>query len=185
MMSPDNLSRLLNEFIDQEMDVVLLFLKNVKELEIHEVAEDGTKRMLAQISISRSTLMEVGSESKFVKATVKTLRGTRETTKELYILHSTFSQDEVVHLLLKQTGYTRAALEGMLRVAKFLPEVGIAADPNVDPSRSALGKLFTYLPLPIATGFPVHIHGLFAIDSTRRYLKRPDEKGVQPGSHHQ
>ena len=47
-----------------------------------------------------------------------------------------------------------------------------------------LGKLFCYLPLPIKSGFPVHVNGAFAVASSRRSLKEKtaddkDSMGVE------
>ena len=47
-----------------------------------------------------------------------------------------------------------------------------------------IGKLFCYLPLPIKSGFPVHVNGAFAVASSRRSLKEKtaddkDSMGVE------
>ena len=41
------------------------------------------------------------------------------------------------------------------------------------------GRLFSTLPLPSLTGFPVHIHGLFSISADRSRLHGLDDSGVQ------
>lgn len=40
------------------------------------------------------------------------------------------------------------------------------------------GRLFSVLPLPISTGFPVHIHGLFSISGDRSRLVELDDGGA-------
>jgi sacsin len=42
-----------------------------------------------------------------------------------------------------------------------------------------VGRLFSTLPLPILTGLPVHIHGLFSISADRSTLHGLDDRGVQ------
>ena len=42
-----------------------------------------------------------------------------------------------------------------------------------------MGRLFSTLPLPILTGLPVHIHGLFSISADRSRLHGLDDRGVQ------
>ncbi|KAK0502390.1 hypothetical protein EDD18DRAFT_1048553, partial [Armillaria luteobubalina] len=44
------------------------------------------------------------------------------------------------------------------------------------------GRLFTYLPLPIRTGFPCHVHGLFALTQSRQNLTNKTEIGIVRGS---
>ncbi len=39
------------------------------------------------------------------------------------------------------------------------------------------GTIFTYLPLPIHSGLPVHINGAFAVTSNRRHLCERNEDG--------
>ena len=69
----------------------------------------------------------------------------------------------------------------------LLPSAGVAARLTFDGSGKLLpvpvvdqvaadiqrpvGKLFCYLPLPIKSGFPVHVNGAFAVASSRRSLK--------------
>ncbi|KIL57837.1 hypothetical protein M378DRAFT_56520, partial [Amanita muscaria Koide BX008] len=44
------------------------------------------------------------------------------------------------------------------------------------------GRLFAFLPLPSKTGFPVHIHALFSMNSSRQRLRKPNERGIEHGS---
>ncbi|MCJ1247903.1 hypothetical protein MMC30_005118 [Trapelia coarctata] len=62
---------------------------------------------------------------------------------------------------------------------KLFPWVAVAA-PLVDHDRNwELGSLFSVLPLPILTGLPVHIHGLFSVSADRSRLHGLDDRGVQ------
>ena len=65
---------------------------------------------------------------------------------------------------------------------KLLP-VPVADQVAADVQRPE-GKLFCYLPLPIKSGFPVHVNGTFAVASSRRSLKEKtaddkDSTGVE------
>ncbi|KAI0311764.1 hypothetical protein OF83DRAFT_1068263, partial [Amylostereum chailletii] len=53
------------------------------------------------------------------------------------------------------------------------PQVGLAA-PLDGPSDS--GRLFTFLPLPISTGYPCSINGTFALTVDRQHLLNPEEQ---------
>ena len=82
----------------------------------------------------------------------------------------------------------------------LLPSAGVAArlffddcgkilpvpvvDQVVANVQRPIGKLFCYLPLPIKSGFPVHVNGAFAVASSRRSLKEKtaddkDSMGVE------
>ena len=39
------------------------------------------------------------------------------------------------------------------------------------------GRLFTFLPLPLKTGFPAHVHALFALTQSRQNLHNSGETG--------
>ncbi|KAA1478276.1 hypothetical protein DENSPDRAFT_741097, partial [Dentipellis sp. KUC8613] len=43
------------------------------------------------------------------------------------------------------------------------------------------GLLFTYLPLPLKTGLPAHIHALFALTPDRQHLRNAEEIGLAEG----
>lgn len=179
----DTISRLFQEFIDQELGISLLFLQNIKSIEIHDISPDGVSTLRAKATItSRCDPNMTADHSTALAATVKLEFSTNQEpqTKEWYIVHSNFPREEAICLLLQQPGYHASTLAGTLHSAKFSPEIKIAAD-TTNPTR---GRIFTYLPLPIYTGFPVHIHGLFGIDSSRRHL-RAEDIGLQSGTRDQ
>ena len=57
---------------------------------------------------------------------------------------------------------------------KLIPWVGVAAqmpmDGGVASSSDVQGKAFCFLPMPVSTGLPVHINGLFELSTNRREL---------------
>nr|XP_016851547.1 PREDICTED: sacsin-like [Anolis carolinensis] len=55
----------------------------------------------------------------------------------------------------------------------LLPHGGVAACLNGQPP----GRAFCTLPLPVTTGLPIHINGNFAVDSSRRDLRKDDGQG--------
>lgn len=169
------ISQLFAEFIAQEMDISCLFLNNIKCIEIHEIAPTGVTTCLANMSISRSG--SVGST--MFTATVH-LDGNQVTPREWHIVQSNFPRDEAVKILLQQPGYDPSTISSTLQGAKFSPEVKIA----VDTTSVTRGRLFSFLPLPIFTGFPVHVHALFGIDASRANLRR-DSVGLASGSRDQ
>ncbi|KAG8928980.1 hypothetical protein FRC02_006144 [Tulasnella sp. 418] len=59
---------------------------------------------------------------------------------------------------------------------KLLPHVALAVPIWGDTIAHCDGKLFTLLPLPISTKFPLHIHSVFALTSDRQRLRNAQEK---------
>ncbi|KIO19901.1 hypothetical protein M407DRAFT_82182 [Tulasnella calospora MUT 4182] len=60
---------------------------------------------------------------------------------------------------------------------KLFPHVALAfpvAD-GVVPATGLKGRLFTLLPLPIITGFPLHIHAVLSLTSSRQNLRNAQE----------
>jgi hypothetical protein len=161
------ISKLFQEFVDQELDISCLFLNNINCIEIHEIAPTGVSTLLAKMIISRSDPVS----SNMFTAEVQLDRNQVPGRKEWYIVHSDFSLDEAIN---------NPSTIGVLHGAKISPEVKIA----VDITRPTCGRLFSFLPLPIFTGFPVHVHASFAIDASRANLRR-DSVGLASSSRDQ
>ncbi len=181
VVQSDMITDLFREFIDKEMDIILLFLKNIKCIEIYEVTPTGLSTLFARTSIDRSESKPIETYSSVFSATVELCKNSVTDRAKWQIIQTNRPRTEATNLLMQQPGYNASNLIGSLQVAKFTPEIRIAV--NLD--HPAHGRLFTYLPLPISTGFPFHIHGLFGIDASRRYLRRPDDIGLQSGSRDQ
>jgi sacsin len=168
------ISDLFKEFIDQELEISCLFLKNIKCIEIYDATSTGISR-LAKMSITRTPL-----HSTLSKATIELDGDQVSVKKEWLIIEKSFSRDEAVKILLQQPGYDITTVTRTLQGAKFSPEVKIA----VDITSEIRGRLFTHLPLPVFTGFPVHVHALFGIDTSRAHLRRASV-GLTSGSQDQ
>lgn len=170
------ITNLFNEFMDLELDISCLFLNNVKCIEIYEIKSTGVSNLLAKMTITRS----VPFRSIMFTATIDINKGQITQQQEWKIIQKTFPRDEVVDLLSQQPGYNAVTVTRVIQSAKFSPEINIAIDMTGD----VRGRLFSFLPLPIATGFPVHIHALFAIDTSRAHLRR-SSVGLISGSQDQ
>jgi sacsin len=150
--------------MNKEMGLSCLFRKNIKCVEMHQIGLTGTSRLLATMTASRSDI----AHSALSMVTVEITRSEVVERKEWYSLHSNPSRDEAVDILSQQPGSSRSAVTHTFRASKFSPEVKIA----IDVTGVVRGRLFTYLPLPIFSGFPVHIHALFGITNSRSHLRR-------------
>lgn len=150
------ISKLFQEYMDQEMDISCLFLNNINCIEIYEIAPTGVPTLLAKMVISRSDPVS----STMFTAAVQLDRNQVHERKEWHIVQSDIPRD-----ITSRSGGSTA---GVLHGAKKSPEVKIA----VDITRPTRGRLFSFLPLPIFTGFPVHVHASFGIDASRANLRR-------------
>jgi hypothetical protein len=180
-MEPDRISTLLQDFIRQELDVVLLFLQSVARIEIWEIAKDSTFIPLAGAQLARDSpvLLPIrgdGVMHSSLKYTVTVSEPSkRESHSSWRIIDSTFP-DACLNSTFNASAVTS------LRQHKLRPEVKLAIPlPHADQQRLS-GRLFTYLPLPLKTGFPCHIHSLFALTQSRQNLKNSSEVGVVEGS---
>ena len=161
IMTRELISGLSRGFIDRELEISCLFLKNIKRIEVHEVSSAGISTLLAKVDVSR-----FHHTRSMVTVELEITRNQTTETLEYHIAEPYFSRDEAVDLILQHTEYDSATVTRALQASKFSPEVKIAIDIKNIPR----GRLFTNLPLPIFTGFPVHIHALFGIDSSRAHL---------------
>jgi len=97
------------------------------------------------------------------KATVEIERNQISDQKEWLIVQKGFSCDDAIKILLQQFGYNLTTVSRTLQGAKFSAEVKIAVN--------ITGKQIVHTQsLLVFTGFPVHVHALFGIDTSRAHL---------------
>lgn len=170
VVSPDSLAQLFQEFIANEAKISLLFLQNITRIVVYDINAEGASTCMLQLSISRSVPLPLGDNSTASKATVTVEGGEVSIWRVLLVKHD---QDDAVKALSAKES------EEFLKENKLLPQVGIAAP--VDGKKCA-GRLFTFLPLPLPTGFPVHIHAYFALTQSRQNLRNSQETGLIKGT---
>jgi sacsin len=95
------------------------------------------------------------------------------------ITHSYFPQADSTSLLSLRLGEDPRPI---LSKHKLLSEMAIAIPLSILHKEENAGRLFTYLPLPLKTGFPGHVHGLFALTQSRQNLNNGGEIGIVRGS---
>ena len=179
VVTPDEISHLFTEFTREEIDISLLFLQNIQEIEIYDVDEGGNSTCLVTLSIRRTERTDLGDGNTTYLATTTTTINEKVVETTWRVLQCPFQQSEAIQLLSN-------AIQGdptrILKEHKLLPTVGLATSLKHPSGQQNSGRLFTYLPLPIPTGFPVHIHALFALTQSRQNLRNPREIGLIPGS---
>ncbi|KAH9475499.1 Sacsin [Psilocybe cubensis] len=181
VVQPEELaSEIFSKYIDRELAISLLFLRHLRSVKFHQVEETGMHKRLATLSVSASHVNHgLEWETYLFTTTIKRDSDPLVKTEQWRILQCSFSKDEAIKLL-SQT-FPGDATE-ILRNNKLTPNIGIAFPLDAKSSTGTSGQLFMHLPLPISTGFPVHIHGLFAIEESRQHLVNPQTAGIVHGS---
>ncbi|KAM8797978.1 sacsin-like [Eudromia elegans] len=73
---------------------------------------------------------------------------------------------------------TRAGLHSMLPMAGVALPLDLTADGKWVPRLGAEeGQVFCHLPMPVASGLPIHVHGMFSVLSNRKGLWNTAEHG--------
>ncbi|KAJ2913096.1 hypothetical protein MD484_g7329, partial [Candolleomyces efflorescens] len=177
VVSPTEIEGLFKNFIQDEMNISMLFLQHLRSVEFVVVREDGKVRRLGKCTIEVTDPLPNGTCTKVVH--VEPPKG-RPRVEKWLVLDQHFSQEDALDQLSALAG----SLSGrVLKKHKLRPDVGLAfpLDP-VSPPDSGIGQLFTFLRLPLATGFPAHVHGFFSLTPSRQNLRNPVDSGVVKGS---
>ncbi|KAF9446297.1 hypothetical protein P691DRAFT_776972 [Macrolepiota fuliginosa MF-IS2] len=181
IISPDEISNLLGDFAREELNIALLFLRNVSSIKIDEVGVDGTKSVIASAEINRAPLESaVNSQCETQRVTIRTLVSGSLEERVWRIVRtpvSKASEAEAMETLTRRLGGNPTAA---LSRHKLSPIVELAFP--LDSKLTEIGRLFTYLPLPLRTRFPIHINALFALTASRQNLRNAGELGIVKNS---
>lgn len=183
--SSEDMQRLLTQFTEQELPLSLLFLRHLLQIEIRMIDEEGDEQIIGSAMIadpdtiarSRTSPSEGPCPQYTMSIIIRGADGT-ETTRR-YLLHQARDPENRVEEIIGQE--FGAPVLVTLRKEKLLPYVTLAAPLDGELTQ---GRLFTLLPLPIATGFPLHVNSVFALTPDRQNLRKKDA-GLVPGSREQ
>ncbi|TFK35891.1 hypothetical protein BDQ12DRAFT_267709 [Crucibulum laeve] len=178
VVQPHEIAQLFHDFVSEEIGISMLFLKHISSIELYEIDVHGTRRQLALSKIERSTFDILANRITHTSVVTNTQAGLAEKKKVWRIINETFSEEEAIAELTRRVGSNP---DKTLEKNKLVPEVGIALPHNVLTDKEDSGRLFTYLPLPLKTGFPAHVHSLFALTQSRQNLRNEDT-GIVKGS---
>jgi hypothetical protein len=177
IVSPDKISNLLKDFVRDELNVTLLFLRNITSIAVYEISDNGEKIELAIATIDKVTA-ELHGCYEIRNVNIQThVSGSLE-EREWRVVHAPFSTKEAIDELSRRLGGNPTAI---LAKHKLSPDIGLAI-PLHCPGATNIGRLFTFQPLPLATEFPMHINALFSLTSSRQNLRNAGEKGIVKGS---
>jgi sacsin len=180
IVSSETISNLLEDFVREELNVTLLFLRNVTSIEIYEITDSGKRTRLATATIDRASSERHGCGD-LRKVIIQTsISGSLE-EREWCIFRAPFSRVEAINALKERVNCESQVPTTILTNHKLSPDVDLAI-PLDCPTATKFGRLFVFQPLPLDTEFPIHINALFALTSSRPNLRNAGEKGIVKGS---
>ena len=177
-VDPSKIRQLFDDFIKEEIGIVLLFLTHIFSIEIYEVDDQGIITCLASVELVKSAPDSQDASFTTYRSNVKVTTGIVGCVSQSWrVLCASYPDSEAVTILSDRLGYD---VGPTLQRHKLKPYIAIAMPLPLQSSTSG-GRLYTYLPLPLSTGFPCHIHGLFALTPDRQHLRNGEETGVVKG----
>ncbi|KIL64220.1 hypothetical protein M378DRAFT_163460 [Amanita muscaria Koide BX008] len=171
----DELQRMIADYISEELNVSLLFLDKLQTTEIWETG-NGTRTCLA--TWTKSGVSSSRHDPLLPLITYDSILSDGGTEYSWRIVQTQSPENEAITRLSQLAGHE--SVNYIVQRHKLRPDVRIAY-PLTSRERMS-GRLFTFLPLPSKTGFPVHVHALFALTSSRQSLRNPNETGIVQGS---
>ncbi|KAF7965573.1 hypothetical protein HWV62_42856, partial [Athelia sp. TMB] len=156
VVEASKIRKIFQSFVEEELGIALLFLTSVTSIKIWEVDDNGS-RCLAEANLIKRDQMPVqesGSEtmSTYV-AEVGASRGGHYTSQAWRVFSASFLRREAAELLSNRLGYDVAPA---LEKQKLHPNVAFAVPLDLALLEQNKGRLYTFLPLPLSTGFPCH-----------------------------
>ncbi|KAG8998909.1 hypothetical protein FRB94_006526 [Tulasnella sp. JGI-2019a] len=189
--SIEDVDNMFENFIQKELHNVLLFLKNITRIRLYKIEsdEDGEGKLIACASVEdpesvaphRSKNRGKDKESIAYELRIRVKNGDSDISQSWILTQFVEDYQAAQRIMTTHCGHT---LSHLMALEKLFPHVALAypipgAATTTIPIRFSR-KLFTLLPLPIVTGFPLHIHAIFALASSRQNLRNRID--VAPGS---
>ncbi|VDB88297.1 unnamed protein product [Peniophora sp. CBMAI 1063] len=184
-VSSEDVIELLTTFIRNDMSTVLLFCRNLSSIVVRIIAPTEETTTIASV-VREQKYAPVRVYNAYLQETSMVLLSRERNVRSDWLrLLCKDNLDHFARKLAEKLGYLGKKhwkdVKGQLEDEKFVPDVGIAFPLN--PSTEATGRLFTFLPLPIATNLPFHVNATFALTSDRQSLVNSAEPGAARSAH--
>jgi hypothetical protein len=189
-----DIRQMFKEFAAKELAEALLFLRHISSIKLSEVGDGNKERTLAHAWIENADALAplraqnrgMQQDPSHLEMTIHVKIGGKATARRWLVWHfvenSTVVEETLANRLRRPTNDIRTHFV----VEKLLPHVALAVPLVARSTRSkspsvattVAGRLFTLLPLPIDTGFPLHLHGVLALTSSRQNLRNSHDVAV-------
>lgn len=190
----DSDMRMLCSALSADSDGLILFLKNITKIEVHEINDQGSKPNRTRIFTVEKSIAPTSRDQKeaFVRLRQDALKSHTVVAPQKVIYEtrvSTSDKKETTWMIAEQFGsYQNTGESEML--SDQLPQAAVAARMSItfrqsssflSPNVEFTGGAFCSLPLPGKTGLPVHINANFEVDSARKNLWKEDGQSAKSG----
>lgn len=199
-MSVEAVRELFYNFIKNDLPEVMLFLKHITSIELSEISPDGTENVYASIQINNADeIIAERSKNRGRSSRAETSHyelevsmksdpaspNSTSSTRRWIITHYVDSFEIASDAMAKRLDRVENPdqVEAMMIADKLFPHVALAfpvPDSAASPEQIFSGRLFTLLPLPIITHFPLHVHATLSLTSSRQNLRNADETVMDP-----
>ena len=165
----------------EEAKVILLFLRSVKTIEVHELAQHGVCNDLLKVSVqdmatdqlTRRSEFDLKLKSAFERESFKISHPINLTLHVRVVVEDQIDQSnnsECNWLVASRVGSECIQVHNVATELKALPWVGVALNITSVPSG---GRVFCVLPMPseVSCHLPVHVNATFSLNDERRELK--------------
>ncbi|KFR13950.1 Sacsin, partial [Opisthocomus hoazin] len=160
--------------------LLLLFLQRVKEMSLEMLTDTATsaEETMPLATLRRKEIRDLGAPGEPPScAVIEQLTACEEAAKTTwhYLVLVCRGEGELLELFHRNT---EAGLHPPPPMAGVALPLALTADGKWVPRLGAEeGKVFCHLPMPIASGLPIHVHGAFSILSNRKGLWDTAERG--------
>ncbi|EAU81709.2 hypothetical protein CC1G_02725 [Coprinopsis cinerea okayama7 len=168
----EEIGQLMKDFVRDELKICMLFLQHLRSINLIMIDDQG------ETELGSSTIESNQIYDNVDEKLVTLIDGTSVTKRRWIVQASHFADEDAIALLAARTG---GLSDTLLKRHKLRPHVGIAFPLDGDDARE-VGQLFTYLRLPLSTGFPAHVHAFFALTPSRQNLKNQGDPTLMKGS---
>jgi sacsin len=176
----DKLREILTALRD-EARVILLFLRSVTVVEVHEISDGGDCTELLRVSsVFEGSQPQLRSEfnqqlraafQKFSYNIVHPIECTVRFKVKVEDFIDSVNSSESEWLVASRVGSPSSEVHRMAKALKALPWVGVALETT--ESTTIGGRVFCVLPMPseVSCHLPVHVNATFSLNDERRELK--------------
>ncbi|XP_014793080.1 PREDICTED: sacsin-like isoform X1 [Calidris pugnax] len=176
---PERVKSLGTSFLGSNR-LLLLFLRGVREMSLEMLPDTATSTedTVPLATLRRKEIQDLGAPGDSSSwAVIERLTACEETSKTTWHYLVLVCQDdgELLELFHRNT---KAGLHPLPPVAGVaLPLARTAGGKWVPHLDAEEGQVFCHLPMPVASGLPIHVHGAFSILSNRKGLWDTAERG--------
>ena len=174
-LTPEEVRQLLLAFVESELHIALLFLSHITSICVLEVDSCGV-RQIGKAEITRDPATTYDASLREETASVAWSDDKGHSATQVWKLTHSMQAFDCSGYFQKNLG--RDVKEDLQR-EKLIPSVSFAFPMPLNMDCN--GRLFTYLPLPLPTNFPCHVHSLFALTPSRQNLRNSLERGIVRG----